>query len=255
MFDTFIVTLLAIALVSTISLIGVFFLPFGKRTGTFITIAVGIAVGALLGDAFIHLIPEAAEALSGELLALWLLTGIGFFFVLEKLLHWHHHHELHTEHEECADCEQHIAPFGHLILFSDVLHNIVDGAIIAAGFLVSTEAGIATTIAVALHELPQEIGDFGVLIHAGFSRARALLFNFLSACAAFVGAGVVFVVGTAIENAVPALSAFAAGSFIYIAMADLVPELHKNNALRTSLMQFGAVLFGVALMTALLVFE
>ncbi len=249
-------TAVSITGISLISLVGVFTLPAGKHIRALLPIFVGVAVGALLGDAFIHLIPEAFEALPISIAVWGIFGGLGVFFVLEKFLHWHHHHETHEgKGVECTDCAHHIAPYGYLTIASDVLHNILDGVIVAAGFLVSPQAGIATVIAVALHELPQEIGDFGVLLHAGFSRSKAIALNFLSALSAFFGAFIALAVGASIEHAVPLLSAIAAGSFIYIAMADLVPELHKTNAPTTSFIQFAAVLLGIALVAMLLVFE
>ena len=214
-----------------------------------------MAVGALLGDAFIHLIPEALADL-GDGAALWILGGMGVFFLLEKFLHWHHHHTPHQgERAECDDCEHHIEPYGKLVVISDVLHNAIDGAIIAAGFLVSPEAGIATTIAVILHEIPQEIGDFAVLLHAGFSRTQALYFNFASALSAFIGALLVFVIGISVDRAIPVISALAAGGFIYIAAADLVPELHRSSRAVDALVQLIAVSVGVAVMFALTALE
>lgn len=250
-------TLLAVLGVSLISLIGLFIIPERViRIRPLLITLVGLAAGALLGDAFIHLIPEAFEEL-GAGISLWILGGMGIFFVLEKFLHWHHHHAIHGEsNEECLDCdEQHIAPFGKLIVVSDAFHNIIDGVIIATGFLISVEVGIATTIAVALHEIPQEIGDFGALLHAGFSRAQALMVNFFSALTAFLGAFVVFTVGTSVEGIVPILSALTAGSFIYIAATDLIPELHTMPRFKHSVAQLFAILLGVALMLGLATLE
>ncbi len=254
--DPLLLTLAAIAGISAISALAALFYPArSKKIHGLMLVFVGVAVGALLGDAFIHLIPEATESL-GDHTALWVLLGMGIFFILEKFLHWHHHHEPHEAPEDaCEDCDDHVRPFGFLIIFSDILHNVVDGVIIAAAFLVSTEAGIATTLAVALHELPQEIGDFGVLLHAGFSRTRALFANVASALSAFLGAGLVFLLGSQSEAMIPALSALAAGSFIYIAAADLVPELHKHARARDSLIQFLAVIVGVLMMFGLTLIE
>lgn len=250
-------TIIAIACMSAISALAALFYPRrAAKLRSLMVLFVGIAVGALLGDAFIHLIPEASEALGAHATALWVLAGMALFFVLEKFLHWHHHHETHEVHAEghqhaCVDCDEHVRPFGFLIVVSDVLHNMIDGIIIAAGFLISPEAGIATAIAVALHELPQEIGDFGVLLHAGFSRTGALVANVASSFSAFLGAALVFIVGTNIEASIPIFSALAAGSFIYIATADLVPELHRHVAIRESLVQLAAVVLGVLIMFSL----
>jgi zinc and cadmium transporter len=243
-------------LISSISLVGVFFLAMTAHTmRSLLFVFVSVAVGALLGDAFIHLLPEATEALGAQALW-WALGGMGIFFVLEKFLHWHHHHEPHgNETPECDDCHEHIAPFGKLVIISDVLHNIIDGVIIAAAFLLSPAAGIATTIAVALHELPQEIGDFGVLLHAGYSRTKALFANFASALSAFMGAAIVFIVGTEVTELIPIFSALAAGAFIYIATVDLVPELHRAPRTKETLLQLIAILCGVGAMVGLTFLE
>lgn len=256
MFEGITGALVAVAAISLISLVGVLFVSMtSTRLSSLMVWFIGISVGALLGDAFIHLIPEAHEALGGAS-AYWILAGMSLFFILEKILHWHHHHEPHLDEDDCHDChDNHIKPFGVLIIFSDAIHNIIDGAIIAAGFLISPEVGLATAIAVALHEIPQEIGDFGVLVHSGLSKGRALLFNFVSALTAFAGAGLVFAIGSSFESAVPIASAMTAGGFIYIATVDLVPELHKTVRVRTSIVQLIAVCIGVGLMSALTLIE
>ena len=172
--------------------------------------------------------------------------GILLFFALEKFLHWHHHGE---------DTENHIHPVGKLVLFSDAVHNFLDGMIIGASFLVSVPVGLATTIAVVLHEIPQEIGDFAVLLHSGYTKARALWLNFLSALAALLGALVLFSLGEIAEISATWLVPIAAGGFIYIAVADLMPELHKTKELKYSILQIGAVMIGVLAMVALTLLE
>lgn len=256
MAEPIIYTLLAVLAVSLISLTGLFLLPERiARTRSLLLVFVGLAAGALLGDAFIHLIPEAYEEIGADI-SLWILAGMGIFFTLEKFLHWHHHHTVHVDSGDCHGCdEHHVAPFGKLIVVSDAFHNTIDGIIIAAGFLISVEVGVATTIAVALHEIPQEIGDFGALIHAGYSRKRALIVNFFSALTAFAGALLVFVVGSVVEEITPILSALTAGGFIYIAAVDLVPELHKSPRIKESLVQLLAIVAGVFVMAALTLLE
>ena len=240
----------AVAVISAISLIGIFLLSRQEETlRRFLYILISIAVGALLGDAFLHLLPEAfEEAESSSLVSLLVIGGILFFFVLEKFLHWHHHGEDTEE-------ERHIHPVGKLILFSDGVHNFLDGVIIAASFMVSIPVGVATTIAVILHEIPQEIGDFAVLLHSGYTRTKALFLNFLSALTALLGALLFFALGDIAETFVLYCIPMAAGGFIYIAVADLIPELHKTKRLRHSLAQIMAVLLGVALMYLLLFLE
>jgi zinc and cadmium transporter len=257
MTETIIYSLIAIFAVSSISLIGLFFVPARiAQMRTLLLAFVGVAIGALLGDSFIHLIPEAMVEIGSSATALWILAGMGMFFILEKFLHWHHHHNPHTgERADCADCEVRVAPFGTLIIASDMMHNVIDGAIIAAGFFISVEVGIATTVAVALHEIPQEIGDFGVLLHAGFSRLKALLVNFASALTAFIGAFIVFIIGTSFENVIPIFSALTAGAFIYIAGSDLVPELHKSPRFKESVVQILAIILGILAMVTLTFLE
>ncbi|MCR4306342.1 MAG: ZIP family metal transporter, partial [Candidatus Yonathbacteria bacterium] len=148
-----------------------------------------------------------------------------------------------------------VAPLGHLVLVSDGVHNLIDGVIIGSSYLISIEVGIATTIAIVLHEIPQEISDFGVLLHAGFSKNKAIFMNFLSALTAVIGAGIALVAGSSIDALLPMIAAFAAGSFLYIAGSDLVPEIHKVSDPRRSMVQFAAILFGIGIMFLLLFVE
>ncbi len=246
-------SILAVGAVSLVSLVGITTLSlkqdFLKRI---LFLLISLAAGALLGDAFIHLLPEAFEEASNPLtVSLLVLAGILTFFVLEKFLHWHHSHgedEFSAEHAR-------IHPVGHLVLVSDGVHNLVDGLAIGAAFLVSPEVGIATAIAIALHEIPQEIGDFGLLIHAGFSRTKALLLNFASALTAFLGLGLAFWLSSLGESLAPLIAAFAAGNFIYIALADLVPELQKTKGGGRSVLQFVVIVIGLAAMVMLLGLE
>jgi zinc and cadmium transporter len=246
-------TLIAIALVSIISLMGVFTLSLREeRLRKSVFILVALAAGALLGDALIHLIPEAFEENSAPLVtSLAVILGILSFFVLEKFLRWHHSHG----EAEFAPDHAHIHPVGHLVLVSDGVHNFIDGVIIGGAFLISPALGVATTVAIMLHEIPQEIGDFGLLISAGFSRGRALLVNALSACTAFLGGIAAFWISSLNEFAVPLIAAFAAGNFIYIAGSDIVPELHKTVGIKKSLLQFFMLVLGIGIMAFLTFFE
>ena len=254
MITALIPALLAVGVVSLISLIGIVALAWNEALlKRILFLLVSIAAGALFGDAFIHLIPEAFEEAANPLLVSGLiLGGIMTFFALEKFLRWHH---THGEDELEPETHARIHPVGHLVLASDVLHNLVDGIAIGAAFIISPEIGIATTIAIMLHEIPQEIGDFALLVHAGFSRTKALLMNFASALSAFIGVGLAFWLAGSYESAVPYIAAFAAGNFIYIAGSDLVPELHKTTGGQRSLLQFAAVIFGLVVMALLLVLE
>lgn len=248
----------AVGIVSVVSFVGLVALALREAAlKRIVFVLVGLAVGALFGDALIHLIPEALESGIGEVAAgIAVMAGILLFFALEKFLYWHH---CHGEHEECEDTlalHDH-APkhLGALILSADFIHNAIDGVIIGASFLVSKEVGIATTLAVIFHEIPQEIADFGLLIHAGWSRGKAFLWNFFSALSAFFGVGIVLFVGERVENLVPLAAAFTAGAFIYIAGSDLVPELHKTSGFARTVVQMLAVALGFGLMLLLVFAE
>jgi len=240
--------IISIITISIISLIGVATLAVREHLlRKYVFLFVSLAVGALLGDAFLHLIPEALEELgSAVFTGIAVIGGILLFFIIEKLLHWHHHG---------LDEENHVHPIGKLVLISDGFHNFIDGIIIGTSYMISIEVGIATTIAVMLHEIPQEIGDFGVLLHAGYSKSRALFLNFLSALTALLGLGAVVLLGTFIEPLTVWLLPVAAGGFIYIAIADLIPELHKTTHRGHAILQSFIVILGVALMAVLLLLE
>lgn len=236
-------------MVSLISFVGIFTLSLREELlRKYIYIFISVAVGALLGDALIHLIPEALEdSANTTLTSVLVIAGIFLFFALEKLLHWHHHGEDKEDNQ--------IHPVGKLVLFSDGIHNFMDGIIIGASFLVSVPIGLATTLAVILHEIPQEIGDFAVLLHAGYTKARALWLNFLSALTAILGAVVLFAIGNVSEPASSWFLPMAAGGFIYIAVADLIPELHKTKEVKYSVLQMVAVIAGVLAMVGLTLLE
>jgi len=244
----------SVTAISAISLVGAIALAVNEtRLRRILFSLVALAAGALFGDVFIHILPEIFTGATTTNAALWILTGILIFFSLEKFLHWRHSHEV----DDCENPEHHrgIHPIGHLNLIADGLHNLLDGAIIGASFLTSPAVGLATTFAVILHEIPQEIGDFGILIHAGFSRGRALLFNLLSASLAIVGVTVALLIGAAAEKFTASFLALAAGGFLYIAGSDLVPELHKTTDPKKSLAQLAAVIIGIVLMFLLTLIE
>jgi zinc and cadmium transporter len=236
--------LVSVFLVSIVSFICVFGLALREHwLRKTLLLLVSFAAGGLIGDAFIHLIPEAAEK---GALVLPVLLGIVAAFVIEKFIHWHHCHH-HEQHEKTK-------PAAYLNIFGDVIHNFVDGLVIAASYSVSVEVGIATTIAVILHEIPQEIGDFAILIHAGFSKAKALWYNFLTALSAIAGALVTLLIAST-DGFEINLVGFAAGSFIYISLGDLVPELHKDTKLSASILQLVCFLAGIGFMALLLLIE
>ena len=244
----------AVFIVSALSLIGVFFLSFSSNFIKKITMfLVSLSAGTLLGDSFFHLLPEAvsgagASEAAGRLVWISLLIGLLSFFILEKIIHWRHCH--------IQTCEEHPHHVGKMNLVGDCFHNFFDGIIIAGSFLVAIPLGITTLIAVIAHEIPQEIGDFGVLLYAGYSRRRAILLNFVTALTAVLGAAIAIILGERLEFFSSLIIPFTAGGFIYIATADLIPELKKETGLKKSLYQFLAIILGILIMLALkLIFE
>lgn len=251
MLTTWLYALASVLAVSLISLVGVFTLSMSPdRLRRIVFILVALAAGALFGDALIHLLPEIYATAQYPILAsLLILLGIVIFLILEKILRWHHHHHINEGDEHAT------LPLGYLNLISDAFHNLLDGLVIGVSYLISPAVGLATTIAVIFHEIPQEIGDFGILIHAGFTRGRALFLNLLSALLAVVGVIVALLIGSRIELFNQVLLPLAAGGFLYIAGSDLVPEIHKTPDPRRSLLQIGAFIFGILLMVGLLYVE
>ncbi len=238
--------ILSVIGVSLISLVGLFTLSIktemGQKTLKFF---VSFSVGALLGDVFIHLLPELASENNLELkTSIVILGSILFFFLTEGLIHWHRHHS------ESDEEEHHYHPVVYLNLIGDGLHNFIDGLIIGAAYMIDVQVGLATTLAVILHEIPQEIGDFGVLLYGGFSKAKALFFNFLSALTALIGVIIALSIGE-VEKFAPIIVSIGIGSFIYIALADLVPEIHKSRGSKI-IFQALALFLGIAVMFALL---
>lgn len=233
----------SVFLISITSFAGLFFLFVKEKSLERINnVFVSIAVGSLLGDAFIHLIPESFEKNPNALyVSLLILGSIFLFFSFEKFLHWRHEH--HPEH---------IHPVGYINLVADAVHNFIDGALIGAAYLTSIPIGIATTIAVFLHEIPQEIGEFGILIHAGFTKKKALLLNIASAGLSLVGVILVLLLGGVAEHLEQWVLPIIAGAFIYISGSDLIPELHKEQKMGKSFVQLLAMLSGSALMYLLL---
>ncbi len=238
-------TLGSTLIVSLIALIGIGTLAIKEKLLKRITILlVSLSGGALIGDAFIHILPETVEEFGFGLdVSLYVLLGILVFFVLEKFVHWHHC--------QCPEHDHH-KPFTTTVLVGDSLHNFVDGLFIATSYLVDIHLGIATTIAVIFHEIPQEIGDFGVLIHGGMKKAKAILLNFATALMALVGAVVGLYIGEAHEGFLKFILPLTAGGFIYVANTDLFPELHKeSHKIRNSILQFLMVVIGIGMMVAL----
>ena len=241
--------LVSVVAVSLISLVGVLTLSVQEKyIRKIIIYLVSFAVGALFGDALVHLLPEAFENIESSLtVSLLVLSGIVIFFVLEKFVYWRHCH--------IVENEKHYHPVVVMNLVGDFIHNFLDGIIIGASYIVSIPLGIATTIAVILHEIPQEIGDFGVLIHGGLSVKKALLYNFLSALAALLGLFLVFAFESVASSFSIYLLPVAAGGFLYIAGSDLIPELKHETKIAASVRQLLAILLGIGVMMALLLID
>jgi zinc and cadmium transporter len=208
---------------------------------TWVPMLVSFAIGALLGAAFLEIIPHAFEHGEAHQVAFSILGGIFAFFVLEKVLIWRH---CHTEHCEVHD--QNGGRSGALIIVGDTVHNFVDGVLIAAAFLQSVELGVVTAIAIIAHEIPQEVGDFLILLHSGYSRARALAMNLISSAATIVGGVVGYFSLQAIADLESILLGVVAASMIYVAVADLIPGLHRRPELRDTASQALLIALGIA---------
>jgi zinc and cadmium transporter len=249
-------SILSVTIVSLVSLAGVVTLFFGKKKiNNLLHTLVSLSAGTLFGGAFLHLIPEAVEEAGSftTSISLLILAGITVFFILDKLIHWNHSHSesslVHTR-------ENTGKSVAHLNLLGDGIHNLLDGMLIAGAYLVSIPTGIATTIAIIIHETPQEIADFGVLLYSGLSKKKALLFNFLSATLAIIGVIIGLVLGAQLENFIAMILPFAGGAFVYIAGSNLIPELlQKNHKLTGLIKQLLVFALGIGIMYALLLME
>lgn len=249
MTEVWIYTLGSVLLVSLVSFVGILTLSLKVETLKRVLIYfISLSAGTLLGDAFVHLLPETVNENGFTLeISLFVISGIVGSFAIEKIIHWRHcHHPTTVDHPH---------PFAWMNILGDGVHNFIDGLIIGGAYLVSIPVGIATTFAVILHEIPQEIGDFGVLIHGGFSKKKALILNFAIALISILGAIISLVFGQYSESFHVFIVPFAAGSFIYIAAADLIPELHKEVKVSKSILQLLWFIVGVALMVALITLE
>ena len=250
--------LLSVLAISLASLAGALTLSLGpKRLERAIFLLVAFAVGAMLGGALLHLIPESYEALGdGPATGLLVLAGVVAFFVLEKFLHWRHQHgapealEGATGHSHGHSHVDGAAPFALVNIVGSVAHNLIDGAIVASAYLVSIQTGIVTTLAVMLHEIPQEIGNFGVLVYGGYPPRKALLYNFAAGLAGLVGAGLALTLGVRFEGLADGLLPITAGAFLYIAGSDLIPELNRRHSYPATkaVGQLAMILLGIGLM-------
>ncbi len=233
--------LISTFLVSIIAFIGILTLTIKEKIlNKILPALVALSAGALMGGAFLHLIPESVEKFSSDNIFIYVLIGFVLFFFVEKILHWRHCH--------LKKCPVHT--FAYMNLFGDAVHNFIDGLIIAASFVINIPLGIATTLAVALHEIPQEIGDFGVLVYGGFKKTKALFWNFICALTAIFGGIFGYLLSGYVESSTMFLLPFAAGGFIYIAASDLIPEIRKEADIKKSLATFGVFVIGIAIMFA-----
>lgn len=235
----FFLIIAATFIVSIISFVGILTLSVKEKVLQGILFSlIGFSAGALIGGAFLHILPEALENTPAQTVFSYLILGIILFFLLERYFHWRHCHK--------GVCEIHV--FTYLNLIGDGCHNFIDGMLIAASFLTSVKLGIVTTVAVILHEIPQEIGDFAVLIYGGFSKKKALTYNFISALLAVLGAIVAYFIADVVHGFSNFLLPLTAGGFIYIATSDLIPEIHKESNLKRATFAFLAFLLGIAFM-------
>lgn len=235
----FLCALTASIIVSLISLIGIFALLFKEKILNKILFPlIGFAAGSLIGGAFLHILPEVLEKTQDMIIFYYLISGIILFFIMERYFHWRHCHE-----DSCN-----IHAFTYLNLIGDGLHNFIDGMVIAASFIVSIKLGVVTTLAVILHEIPQELGDFAVLVYGGLSKTKALFYNFISALMAIVGTIIGYFMADIITDFSNFILPLTAGGFIYIAASDLIPQIHKESDTKRSRYAFAAFVLGIVFM-------
>jgi zinc and cadmium transporter len=248
--NTWLWALVSVLIVSLMSLIGVITLAIkSKYLKKILLLLVSFSAGALFGGAFLDLIPEALDSFKSKTaVGLLILSGIVFFFVLEKFIHWRHCH--------IPTCKGHPHPMAINNMIGDSFHNFIDGLVIGSSYLVSFNVGLTTTLAVILHEIPQEMGDFGVLIYGGFKKIKALMINFLSALTAILGTIIALLIGSNISGFSAFLLPITAGGFIYIAGSDLIPELHKEEfSVKKSILQLISIVAGIVLILVVGMFE
>jgi zinc and cadmium transporter len=249
MINIWLYTFGSVLIVSLLALFGIFFLVLKEKVlKKILLLLVSFSAGALFGGVFFHLLPEIVKEKGfTPLMSIYILTGIVFSFFIEKIVHWRHCH--------LPVNKNHIHPASIMSLTGDAVHNFIDGIVIAGAYLISIPLGITTTLAVILHEIPQEIGDFGVLLYGGFSKKKALLLNFLTALTAFLGAFIALLLSRYIGDISNFIVPFAVGNFIYIAGSDLIPELHKECKVSKSILELFIFILGIGVMMLMLLFE
>lgn len=235
----YIIIALVIGSIGSVALAGLMLLLNNEKLEKVSTYLVYLAGGTLLGAAFLGMIPKAISLLDPKLILQIILIGILFFFVLEKIILW----------RSCrnTNCDRHLKAAVPVILIGDGFHNAIDGVVIAASFLTSTELGIFVTLSVVFHEIPQELGDFGILIKSGMSRTKALLMNMISGSTAIIFGIIAFYTLDSMKSLIPYALAFSASSFLYIALADLIPEMHRKTSLKDSFIQILLILTGISI--------
>ncbi|NCA76347.1 MAG: ZIP family metal transporter [Alphaproteobacteria bacterium] len=233
--------------IGSIMLAGLLLFLNNKPLQTISTYLMYLSGGTLLGSVFLGMIPKAVNMTNPVLILSFILAGILFFFLLEKMILW----------RSCQnkECERHMHAAAPIILIGDAFHNAIDGIVIAASFLTSTEVGIFVTISVILHEIPQELGDFGILLRSGFSRRKAIWFNVLSGVTAIFFGIAAFFTLDALKPIIPYALAFSASSFLYIALADLIPEMHRKTSIKDSLTQFILISLGILIIYLIIILK
>jgi zinc and cadmium transporter len=240
-------SLLSVTFVSLLSLLGVFTLGIKEKSlQKILMYFVSFSAGALFGDAFIHLIPETFKKGANIHTSLYFLSGIIISFLIEKIIYWNENHV-------SSILGSKVKHFVFMILFGDGVHNFIDGLAIGASFLISVPVGIATSLAVILHEIPHEIGDFAALLHGGLNRKQAIFYNFISGLTAILGTLFALILSRYVVGINSFLIPFAAANLIYIAGANLIPELHKETQLKKSVLQIFTFILGIAIMYGLLI--
>jgi zinc and cadmium transporter len=244
----------ATSIVSIFSLSGIYALSLKEKTlHRILFFIVGFSAGSILGAVYFDLLPEAIEMLENDVVYIYVALGFITFFFIERFIYWYHGHGHHEDIEEMSEMSgrANTKGFVYLNLVGDAIHNFIDGLVISASFLTSVTVGIATTVAVIFHELPQEMGDYGILIYGGFTRKRALLLNFAVALTVVLGGATSLVIIESVEALSGVLIALAAGGFIYLGASELVPELHQEKTIGRSIVQFVAFLLGMTLIWSL----
>ncbi len=236
--NLFLIVTLAALISGLLSLVGGFFYLYNKKLQNIdLKYLISFAAGTMLAAALLDVLPEAMVIGEPALVTKFILVGIVAFFIGEKTLLWHHH----SHHSEC----EHIKPVGILVIAGDTLHNFLDGIVVAATFSISLELGLVTTLAIIAHEIPQELGDFAILINSGMTKSKVFLFNIISSFAALLGAWLALFFAAELSSIMPYLLGFAAGNFIYIAAADLIPEIHHESNRLKMIIQIFSLMFGV----------